>query len=397
MTANQYDKKNNNSDSFFNSVDFQKFLKENTNALIEKTNSDIFKSKDSFTENLFKSRESFSNLFNSMDSNNSSSIKDGMKLPSSSEGGGDDDYFRSKEWKNLGSHVDVRYSPEQLFCDAGIARPDGTFSSTDFQKVVEAPTEDADDPSKTNWGDFFFSQLHPPAEPATFAFSSTSPTTTTASTTPPPPSTTTTAPTTATTPPTMIGPTGATAPVTRARIPTVATATAAATVPTVPTKRRPRKAANSTNNNNSSKKKDDGRQYILHPTEVDILLGRGGKSNHHPGNKRYREEIKNFQASYMKLTNKDEKTDLSRYVVDYVHDYKGRFLAMDKTVRPNRWYEIPDVMARRKVSQALREDDDPVKRREKRERYLDRKSKKQQQQQQQASKQQQQQQQHYQV
>jgi hypothetical protein len=105
-------------------------------------------------------------------------------------------------------------------------------------------------------------------------------------------------------------------------------------------------------------------------------MGRGGKSNHHPGNKRYREEILNFKNTYSQLTSKEEKTDLSRHVVDFVHNYNGRFLALDKTIKPACLYEITDAVARRKVSQALREDGDPVKRQEKRARFLERKRQK---------------------
>merc|ERR1712071_65268 len=34
--------------------------------------------------------------------------------------------------------------------------------------------------------------------------------------------------------------------------------------------------------------------YVSKLSEVDVLLGRGGRSNHHPGNKRYREEVENY-------------------------------------------------------------------------------------------------------
>lgn len=337
MTVNQHDNSNINTDSsFFNSVDFQKFLKENTNALLQKTNSDIFKSRDSvsstlFAEQLFKSKESFSNLFNSMDSNNNKS---------SSELQEQEDFFRSKDWKNLGSHIDVRYSPEHLFSEASGAQPD-TACSRCRPPTPEIHREEDQTVDKTNWGDFFFSQLHPPAESTT-----TTPSTATA---------TTTATTTVTAPFNFA-------------------AAAAARISTAPSAVKPRRRRkSSTTANNSKKKADNGRPYVLNPTDVDILLGRGGKSNHHPGNKRYREEIKNFQLSYQQLQSKEDKTDLSRHVVDHVHGYKGRFLSLDKDVRPNRWYEVTDIVARRKVSQALREDDDPVKRREKRARYLDRK------------------------
>jgi hypothetical protein len=317
MTANEH---NNKADFLFSSVDFQKFLKDNTHALLQKTNSDVFKSKESSADQLFKSKESFSNLFQSMDNKND------LPSPSSMQ---QEDPFRSKDWvnmKNLGSHVDVSYSPKELFCESDCG---------EFQQPPQTQKPEEEEP-KTNWGDFFFAQLHPPSEPVT---EDGTPASTVASTT------------AAVTTPVS---TTAAATATAARIPAAAAA-------------KPKRQRRS-----SKKTLENSRQYV-NPTDEDILLGRGGKSNHHPGNKRYREEIKNFQSSYMLLESKDDKTDLSRYVVDYVHKYKGRFLAFDKNVRPNRWYEVPDIVTRRKVSQALREDDDPIKRKEKRARYLDRK------------------------
>jgi len=101
-------------------------------------------------------------------------------------------------------------------------------------------------------------------------------------------------------------------------------------------------------------------------TDDDVLMGRGGKSNNHKGNKRYRAEIERLQEDYKKTDDKDEKTSISEQLVTYVKSYGGNFLEKDE----NGWYIIDDVVARRKVSQALREDKDPEKRRAKRQRFL---------------------------
>jgi hypothetical protein len=111
------------------------------------------------------------------------------------------------------------------------------------------------------------------------------------------------------------------------------------------------------------------KEYVEH-TDSDVLLGRGGRSNHHPGNKRYREEVTNLQSWYLGIEGKDEKTDLSQCLVDYVHSYEGRFLENDKAG----WYVVPNIVARRKASQALREDNDPEKRAAKRTRFLKKKA-----------------------
>jgi hypothetical protein len=122
-------------------------------------------------------------------------------------------------------------------------------------------------------------------------------------------------------------------------------------------KRRPRK-----------KIVPDVKEYV-EPTDIDVLLGRGGRSNHHPGNKRYREEVQNLQGWYLGVEDKNEKTDLSQCLVDYVHSYEGRFLYKDEVG----WYVVPNIIARRKASQALREDNDAEKRAAKRARFLQKK------------------------
>jgi hypothetical protein len=99
-------------------------------------------------------------------------------------------------------------------------------------------------------------------------------------------------------------------------------------------------------------KEPEIRQFVDTPTNLDVLLGRGGRSNHHVGNKRYRAEVENLQSWY-KHSAKSEKKDLSQCLVNYVHSYGGRFLKLDKAA--GRWYVIPNNVARRKASQALRE------------------------------------------
>lgn len=112
------------------------------------------------------------------------------------------------------------------------------------------------------------------------------------------------------------------------------------------------------------------KQYLEY-TDNDVLMGRGGKSNHHPGNMKYRQEIERVQEDYKKTDDKDEKTRISEELVTHVQSYGGNFLEKDDIG----WYIIDDVVARRKVSQALREDKDPEKRRAKRQRFLAKRAK----------------------
>lgn len=101
-------------------------------------------------------------------------------------------------------------------------------------------------------------------------------------------------------------------------------------------------------------------------SDKDVLQGRGGRSNHHPGNVRYREEVERVQEWYKKTNDKDEKTRISKTLLLYVQSFGGNFLEKDESG----WYIIDDVVARRKVSQALREDKDPEKRKAKRYRFI---------------------------
>ena len=93
------------------------------------------------------------------------------------------------------------------------------------------------------------------------------------------------------------------------------------------------------------------------PNENDILLGRGGLSNHHIGNIRYRQYIEDFKPYYQRLNTKDEKKELSQVFCNFVHDYGGRFLEQDP--ESDAWIEAQNNKARKKCSQALREEKKP--------------------------------------
>lgn len=88
-------------------------------------------------------------------------------------------------------------------------------------------------------------------------------------------------------------------------------------------------------------------------TEKDVLFGRGGKSNHHPGNKWYRQIIAQTRPIYSCDTrSKIEKTDISNAVVNYIQSHGGRFL---KRGDNDRWAVMKQSDARRKAAQLLRE------------------------------------------
>jgi hypothetical protein len=90
-------------------------------------------------------------------------------------------------------------------------------------------------------------------------------------------------------------------------------------------------------------------------TDADILSGRGGKSNHHVGNKRFRHLVSEMKAMYRSSGQKTDKTALSRGIIEYVHSYGGRFLIQDGTANDRQWRVMTTIEARKKTSQALRE------------------------------------------
>lgn len=90
-------------------------------------------------------------------------------------------------------------------------------------------------------------------------------------------------------------------------------------------------------------------------SQNDVLCGRGGLTNHHPGNVFFRRLVRIKQESYLRAT-KREKAGVAREIVDIIRNLSpsGRFLKKD-TRNPGVWIEIGDRKAREKTSQALRE------------------------------------------
>ncbi|VEU33637.1 unnamed protein product [Pseudo-nitzschia multistriata] len=101
--------------------------------------------------------------------------------------------------------------------------------------------------------------------------------------------------------------------------------------------------------------------------QKDVLFGRGGRSNHHPGNKTYR-DIVTKQQSFYRGCDKNEKTKVAQGIVDHIQNtVGGRFLELDREVK--QWFLVPNVVARRKVGQALRENNTEEARAAKRAKY----------------------------
>jgi hypothetical protein len=99
--------------------------------------------------------------------------------------------------------------------------------------------------------------------------------------------------------------------------------------------------------------KDPDIKIYKEPSDTDVLLGRGGRSNHHIGNIAYRDEVGNLREWY-RSSEKNAKTDLSQLLVDWVQkERQGQFMKMEEST--GKWYIVTNIVARRKASQALRE------------------------------------------
>jgi hypothetical protein len=151
----------------------------------------------------------------------------------------------------------------------------------------------------------------------------------------------------------------ATAPVKRGTT-TTRNATAAALIKITKPKR---KATKRRSTSSSDKNYINGK-----PTEVDVLCGRGGRTNHHPGNIYYLQMKEDIQERYL-AASKEEKTAISQELVDAIHCRGGRFLKLDERSNHHQWYEIDNRTARKKASQTLREMNTPEYRAEKRKKY----------------------------
>ncbi|KAL7484469.1 hypothetical protein ACHAW6_010109 [Cyclotella cf. meneghiniana] len=95
---------------------------------------------------------------------------------------------------------------------------------------------------------------------------------------------------------------------------------------------------------------------ILEPTPNDCLVGRGGGTNHHMGNKKYRALVNRYKPEYHAANRSVKPMIAMRIVREWrEQDPPGRFLKQDEDTKL--WYEVGDEKARGKTSQSLREKD----------------------------------------
>merc|ERR1711966_145244 len=105
---------------------------------------------------------------------------------------------------------------------------------------------------------------------------------------------------------------------------------------------------------NSPKAKVRTRQLdetvVVEPVDNDVLCGRGGFTNTHPGNIRFREKALELRPWYER-SSKEEKQRIADLLVESITSQGYRFLGKGKD---GLWHEMVHG-AHRKASQALRE------------------------------------------
>lgn len=107
-----------------------------------------------------------------------------------------------------------------------------------------------------------------------------------------------------------------------------------------------------------------GKIVYVNFSDNDVLCHRGGFTNSHVGNIRYRAAGDALRPTYM-TTDKTGKTAVSQQLVDEVHEWGGRFLKKNSSG----WFEVDSKKAREKCGQLLREDFTPEERAAKRRKY----------------------------
>lgn len=93
---------------------------------------------------------------------------------------------------------------------------------------------------------------------------------------------------------------------------------------------------------------------IKDPHPNDVMYGRGGGTNHHPGNKLYRKMVEDRKLEYVN----SKRLDKPLVALEIIRLWRaqlppGRFLKLDE--KTGLWSDVGDKKAREKTSQALRE------------------------------------------
>lgn len=92
---------------------------------------------------------------------------------------------------------------------------------------------------------------------------------------------------------------------------------------------------------------------IAEPGMYDVLCGRGGSVNTHPGNENFRRIVDMHKRTYLTARFKREKRIITDAIIEKIQKQGGRYLSRDE--KSGLWFEVSEDKARDKTSQALRE------------------------------------------
>ena len=103
--------------------------------------------------------------------------------------------------------------------------------------------------------------------------------------------------------------------------------------------------------------------FVHQRHSLDVLMGRGTRSNKNEGNRLFLQAKDEMQERYKKTQSKREKTEMSKELVRKVASWGGRFIQLYVAENDNhnnddgleRWYEVSSKVALTKASQALRD------------------------------------------
>lgn len=91
------------------------------------------------------------------------------------------------------------------------------------------------------------------------------------------------------------------------------------------------------------------------PTDWDVVCGRGKGSYNKPGNKRFREIVKEHMSEYMGARTKFDKSTVLQNIIDIIREQNNGTARFIKQNKDGSWYEISEDAAREKVGHTLRE------------------------------------------
>jgi len=96
---------------------------------------------------------------------------------------------------------------------------------------------------------------------------------------------------------------------------------------------------------------------VAYPGDHDVMLGRGGEANHHPGNTKFRALVSVLKPRYKNACNQ-EKANIARQLVTLWRTMNppGRFLTRTQPgVLSSCWYDVGDGVAFKNATISLGE------------------------------------------